>query len=217
MLGRVQQIDQLYILDTLAESRIYCSTVAKDQLTVIKDRSINKNPPVWEQNWGSSVKIFTLNISSLRDKMIDLKADPLLQMADLAIFVETHLEPERTTEDLQLDGFQLHANSVGKGKGVAVYIKEGRFRVDGQYKDRDLQITKVSSSNLTAIGVYRSQGDKSLAQLLPVFIPKELTANCIVSGDLNLCPRKEPNHPVFIKLRELGFRYKIDKCWLRIY
>lgn len=206
MLGRIQRIEQLYILNKLPENKIYCDTKAKDQLDELKKRSINNNPPLWEQTLNNAIKIFTLNIASLRGKIYDLQSDPILKFANLAILTETHLYSNQPTEDLQVDGFQLHTNSEGKGKGVAVYFKKDMFTLEYEYAQSDLQITTLSSSELTVIAVYRSLGNNNLVELLPEIIKRNINENCIISGDLNLCPRREPNHPFFIMMRDLGFR-----------
>ena len=45
MMGLVQRLVQLFLIGSLAEAKIYAIEGAKDQLEVLKSRSLNRNPP----------------------------------------------------------------------------------------------------------------------------------------------------------------------------
>ena len=126
MLGRVQKKDQLFIIGELPENKITTDKEAKKQLAIMKAKSVNVNPPVWEKKYGQSLRICFLNIHSIRDKIDDIRADPILSYSDLIIFAETWLEKESQDDDpfLQLNKYKLFLNCFGKGKGLAVYYKE---------------------------------------------------------------------------------------------
>ena len=85
MLGRVQERSQLYLIGSLSETKIRMDQEAKKQLEILKAKSLNNNPTVWEKDLKDSRKVFSLNIHSLRDKMEDIKADPILKIADMVI------------------------------------------------------------------------------------------------------------------------------------
>jgi ATP-dependent exoDNAse (exonuclease V) alpha subunit len=129
MLGRVQERSQLFIIDSLPVHKITTDKDALDQLGILKAKSINSNPPVWEKSYDRSSKVCTLNISSLRDKIEDVKGDQILTDGDAIVLSESWLDPESSEEDpsLQLHGYKLHLNSYGRGKGLAVYYKENKF------------------------------------------------------------------------------------------
>ena len=226
MMGRVQQLEQLFLIGSLAEAKIYADKGAKDQLEVLKARSLNRNPPVWEKLYGQCAKVYCHNVCSLRDKMDDLRLDPVLRGADVIILLETWLDPEVSTSDqsLQMDNFQLHLNSIGRGKGVAVYLKNERFIQTQTVSSADLQISVLESADLTVVTLYRSQADRSLAEQLAEVIPPE--GRCLVIGDFNICSRTNSNQEVFTNLVGRGFILmvseathlgggRIDQAWFR--
>jgi hypothetical protein len=213
MLGRVQQRNQLYIIGSLAENKITTDKEALSQLAILKAKSINRNPPVWEKSFENSCKILYHNIHSLKDKMEDIKVDLLLPFADLIIFGETWLETDEDEEEkeedpviitalrqnnsktptvslsafcqnnsspLHLNGYKLHLNSIGRGKGLALYFKENKFAVKQDSTNDDLQLTILESENLCVVGLYRSNDDKSLTQQLKELIPA--VGACLIMG-----------------------------------
>ena len=92
MLGRVQERSQLYLIGSLSETKIRMDQEAKKQLDILKAKSLNNNPTVWEKDLKDSRKVFSLNIHSLRDKTEDNKEDPILKIADMVILSETWLQ-----------------------------------------------------------------------------------------------------------------------------
>ena len=99
MLGRVQERSQLYLIGSLSETKIRMDQEAKKQLEILKAKSLNSNPTVWEKDLKDSRKVFSLNIHSLRDKMEDIKADPILKIADMVILSETWLQTNTSPDD----------------------------------------------------------------------------------------------------------------------
>ena len=106
----------MYLIKSLPEHKIITDTEAKQQLEVLRAKSINKNPPVWEKEYSQGVKIFFHNIHSLRDKIDDVRNDLLLPFADMAIFSETWLDPEINKEDLSLHLEKTCLISTAKGE-----------------------------------------------------------------------------------------------------
>ena len=49
MLGRVERLCQLFIIETLPRSKIYCDKLALEELTRMKQRSLNENSEPWEK------------------------------------------------------------------------------------------------------------------------------------------------------------------------
>ena len=147
MLGRIQELNQLYIVGSLPDNKITTDKEALSQLAVLKAKSLNMNPPVWEKAFNQSCKILYHNIHSLKDKIQDIRADLLLPFSDLIILGETWLETDEDNEDslsalcqnlnkdnningstLYLNDYELHLNGHGKGKGLATYFKEKSFQ-----------------------------------------------------------------------------------------
>ena len=56
MLGRIQELNQLYIIGNLPEKKITVDKEALNQLAILKAKSINRNPPVWEKTFHQSYK-----------------------------------------------------------------------------------------------------------------------------------------------------------------
>ena len=225
MLGRVQRQDQLSIIDSLPENKIYPDKSALEQLSLMKERSINRNPPIWERSIRG-IRVYFHNIQSLGDKFEDIKADVILSYADMIIFAETWLDQtiEETDDNLQLQNYKLHLNSNGRGKGLAVYYKECTVLPTEVRKDIYHQISKFEGEELTVLCVYRSYGDMSLASDLKELIP--LSGPCLVIGDFNLCSKQQVNHQVFEALKVLNFKLltvtpthlkggHIDQAWFR--
>ena len=171
-----------------------------------------------------SYKIMYHNIHSLMDKIEDVGADTLLTFADVMIFGETWLAKNASSEELpalrhilqndhslnedssflQIKGYELHLNSIGRGSGLAAYFKKEKFVVQQDISDEDLQLTVIESEDFCIIGLYRSSGDIKLSQYLKEVIPS--SGNCIIIGDFNICVQKFSNHEAFQTLRTLGFK-----------
>ena len=225
MLGRVQNQNQISIIDELPEQNIYPDKEALDQLSLMKRKSMNKNPTIWERT-TENIKVYFHNIQSLRDKMEDIKADTIISYADIIIFAETWLTQETCESDdsLKLENYKLHLNSVGKGKGLAVYYNERTSSVISQSTEPLHQISKLDAKDCTVICVYRSHGDMSLAVKLKELIPA--SGPCLIIGDFNLCIGRQEKHEVFQTLRTHHFQLlnigpthfkggQIDQVWKR--
>ena len=211
MLGRVENQEQLFIIDSLPDNKIYCDPAAKEQLEVMRGRSENNNPPVWQRSTAEGLRIAYLNICSLRPKMDDLKVDPILAFADIIFLGETWLEEGTnvTAGDLQLEGYNLHTINVGRGKGLAAYYKRGKATLARDIIQEDLQISVLSSANTTIIGVYRSRNNVNLPEILQEIIPKD--SDCVVMGDFNICYHSTPNDPGIQTLKTNGFQELISR------
>ena len=141
------------------------------------------------------LKVCSLNVSSLRRRIEDVKNDPVLLQSDILCLQEIWLEPGEEKESLyQLEGFTGHFTCVGAGKGIAVYVKDGK--VNGTYHGFEqplCQLGKVSLKNLDIINMYRSSGEpfNRVAHHLKEIIDFEKTT--LVIGDLNYCAAKDSN------------------------
>jgi hypothetical protein len=181
----------------------------------------------------------------LKDNIEDVKADKLLTFSNIMIFGETWLETSESSNytlsalcqtsdfdtnlnndasSLYLQGYELHLNSVGRGRGIAAYFQNETFNVKQAISREDLQLTVLESEDLCVIGLYRSNTDTTLSHYLKDIIPS--TGDCIVIGDFNICTKRLPNHEAFETLNALGFQLvtteathidggHLDQIWLR--
>ena len=74
--------------------------------------------------------ICSFNTSSLRKHVVDIRTDHVLMQSDILFVLETWLEAnegqDRTGQDrYQLEGYRVIFTSVGRGKGIANYVKDG--------------------------------------------------------------------------------------------
>ena len=111
MLSRVQTISQLFVIDSLPEQKFYASQKALSELERLEKVSVNKNPPLWEQEHQWSFKIVTLNIHSLSDKIEDLRHDKIMLMSNMICLTETWLRSDIAKESFNLPGCRI-INSI---------------------------------------------------------------------------------------------------------
>ena len=156
MLNRVQTLSQLFIIESLPDNKFYASPKALAELERLEQVSINKNPPKWEQVHDWSLKLVTLNIHSLSDKIEDLRHDKVMLMSDMICLTETWLGSDTGGQGLHLEGFDLDANSTGDGKGVVTYSKSVKISDPVIIKKPKVQILKVNTKKVDVVSIYRS-------------------------------------------------------------
>ena len=100
------------------------------------------------------LKIASLNCMNLSNTYEDIVNDETLMESSIITLSETWLSDGM---ELNLTGYISHFNSVGPGKGIAVYIKDKKFKVTIDIKEEKMQITKLESNDLHLITVYRSE------------------------------------------------------------
>ena len=108
-------------------------------------------------------------------------------------------------ENIQLAGYTLHLNSVGYGRGLATYYKQEKFKHCDDVKQKFFQLTKLISSDIDIISIYRSK--ECSEQELIIQIKKLIEGDkpTIVCGDLNLCSIDENANAVTKALEAIGF------------
>ena len=65
MLSRVEEFEQIYVLETLPAEKIRASPKALAELEQMNTRSINQNPIPWKQQKEDSINIASLNCMNL--------------------------------------------------------------------------------------------------------------------------------------------------------
>ena len=145
------------------------------------------------------------NIYSLKKHFGDMKASSKIIKSEVICLQETWIEPEQgTTNYLQIDGFNAHFASVGRGKGIATYFREG-FTVEKVILKPTYQMTKITSEYKEIINVYRSANapNNFLDDLLSLINEEKIT---YIIGDFNICYKSEKNHGVVKSLEDMRFR-----------
>ena len=183
MLSRVEEFEQMYILDKLPQENIRASKKALEQLQKMNERSMNQNPIPWNQKDENHIKIATLNCMNLVHNHKDIVCDKTLQKSSIIALSETWLEKGA---ELQIDGYRAYFNSIGAGKGLAIYVKDKSFKPTLTVNQEKLQITKVESQSMDFIALYRSvQGNSTeLLEYIKNMINKDKAT--IISGDFNI-------------------------------
>ena len=202
MLSRVEDLEQVFILDCIKEEKLRPSAKALAELAAMNERSINQNPIPWKQKKGNSLKIASLNCMNLRNNFEDILCDETILESTLVAFSETWLTKG---ENLPIDGYDAHFNSIGPGKGIAIYYKKDIFKHVIDIEKEKMQLTKMESLEMTVIAVYRSEQGNSvelLQHIIELIPPRGKT---IICGDFNICYLSKRNNRITKYLKENGF------------
>lgn len=159
-LSRVQNQNQVYIYEKFDGKKITASEPGMKELKRLQKISKNNNPSPWEQDGQALIKIAAFNCRGMvADKRFQLciESDDKLWEGNLVHLSEISLNKEMDTGRRQKDGFDSHFCIVGKGKGIATYVKNQFVHVEDIVEDT-LQITKFSSEEVDSISCYRSEG-----------------------------------------------------------
>ena len=204
MLSRVQQLEQVFILQRLDESKIRTSNIGLTELLRLKSMSINENPTAWHGSNRNSVKVASLNCAGLKSHSVDILADKKLLYADIIHLVETSLD---TTDHgfLTIPGYKSHFINVGNGKGIATFYKDELFNHQEDYVETNMQITKFSSKELDVINVYRSSNGHSVELLNHLQDMMTEGKSLLITGDFNICFNTISNNRMSKGLKKIGF------------
>ena len=198
MLSRVCSIDQLHIINTLDAEKIRVNDKVMREAKRMAKISVNLNPCDWMNPKTVGLKVCSFNTSSLRKHVEDIRTDPVLMQSDILFVLETWLEADegqdRAGQDrYQLEGYRVIFTSVGRGKGIATYVKDG---VDfnsvtslglANIQTVKLEACKVTKKRLDIIAMYRSQEESvesATSRLKDLINPKRDT---LIVGDFNFC------------------------------
>ena len=149
-----------------------------------------------------TVKISTLNISSLKKHFTDLKQDDYIQRSDIICVNETWLseDPEEAMEYFK--GFFINE----KSKGTAVYSKKIPLNVQTSVTE-NASIIAVEYTAFHLISVYRYSENSNIRgftdQVLNCF---NLSKIVIILGDINIDLKKDPMNIFTKSLTTMGFK-----------
>ena len=199
MFSRVQEMDQLFILGSLPEQKIFPSPDALEELERMNAIAINNSLQT------RNPLISSTNILSLRAHFDDMKHSTTVPKSDVICFQETWIEPnQENLSNFKMDGFNCHFVSLGRGKGLATYYKEN-YKFQDEVKNPMYQIAKIGSKEVDIINVYRSSNAPAMfIDDLKSLISQERETHIL--GDFNFCYKSERNNKIAKVLDELGFR-----------
>ena len=206
MASRVQELDQLYILEEMPQDKIYANQTALTEIERLIKVSMNNNPTKWLNKDEKLIKISFLNCRSMKNKFHNIMTDQSLLQSDIIILSETWLEEDDDVNHYNLPGYDENLNKRGRGKGMASYIKGTKFKHEVNINHDGFSLSKLTSDDLDIIGVYRSQNGNvvELVQEMENLLNIEKTT--LIGGDLNLCVMKHPKNYVTASLEEIGFQ-----------
>ena len=153
MLSRVQCLHQLYILESLPESKMNPFPEAVEELERLKSLDISEHLVTNHDH----LKIMSLNTRSLTAHFKDILSDQNIMSLDIICLQETWLHQfENETENFAIEGKKVQFNNRGKGKGIATFYPPN-FELQMHISEDGFQITSISSSKLNIINIYRSK------------------------------------------------------------
>ena len=194
MLSRVCTLNQIIILNDFDPKKMYPSKKALNELERLNQISQNNNPTAWEREDKRALKITSLNCRSLKKHLEDIKVDDSLIKSDIICLSETWLENDDDTEDLKIPHYEVHLNSKGKGKGIAIYFKKEIFKHVSDIKEDHMQLTKLTSPDLDIIALYRSQRGNSNDLNAHIDLLKTEGKPVLITGDFNFCYLENANN-----------------------
>ena len=158
----------------------------------MEEISVNMNPTSWNNTAVEGTRISSLNVRSLRMHIEDVRKDNTLLQSDVIALQETWLEENDHENQYQLKQYKLHCNSQGRGKGLAIYMKENFEHVQ-DIRTPTIQISKIASNKMDIIVVYRSQEEKFISMRRHIQSLVNLEKTTLIIGDFNYCSLNNKN------------------------
>ena len=138
MLSRVQQLEQVFILGVLEESKIRTSKIALQELHRMRLISANRNPSPWQKDQENVMKIVSLNCAGLAPHFIDIMSDEHMMKADVIHLIETSLA-EQNDEQYQIQDFHFHSLT----RELKLKLKEINLATYLQMLNKLIELRKV--------------------------------------------------------------------------
>ena len=206
MFSRVQELNQLYIINEFNPHKIYPSSKALKELERMDLISMNNNPSPWYKEEDNTIKVVTLNCAGIRHHFPDIECDNRLKKAHLISLLETSLLSNDNEEDFPLTGYSKHFIKIGLGKGVGNYYDETKFTNEQDIRFEKLQASKFTHDEIDVICLYRSQITNSINLLEELAKLVNVQRPTLIMGDFNTCYRENHNNKLIQGLLNLGFK-----------
>ena len=192
----------------MPEEKIRTSKKALAELEEMNNRSVNTNPIPWKQIKDTSLKIASLNCMNLSNNYEHIICDNTLMESSILTLCETWLD---NTTYLKIDGYRAHFNSVGPGKGIAVYLKNNTFTPTVNINEKKMQLTKLESENLDIIIVYRSEQGNTTELLSHIITMLREETATVICGDFNICYKTNKTNKISKFLETNGFKQHVQE------
>ena len=209
MLSRVQEIDQVYLIDDFDPNKIYPSVKALKELERMNSVSLNKNPSPWNNPNTSATKIMFMNCAGLEAHYEDIKIDYKIRHADLISLLEISLPNESEDKAYELSGYSESFIKRGPGKGIVGFYKNDKFSKTDMISTDKYQVIKFQHNMMDIISLYRSQIGNSTLLMEDLHKLIDLNRITLVIGDLNACYRENFSNKVIQGLKKIGFAQMI--------
>ena len=210
MLSRVESLDQLYILGSLPENKLYASRKALEELEYMNERSINRNPIPWDKETEGVIKLSSMNCMNLQNTHKDIMRDYTLMKSDILMLQETWLL-QQDSKKYEIPGYNIHFNNAGPGKGIAVYYKKEKFKHVTDITQDQMQLTKFRSSEIDIITIYRSDKGNSVELLNCIQSLITNGRHTAICGDLNICYKSNRNNRITKYLEATSYKQVVQR------
>ena len=212
MASRVQELDQLYILEDLPKEKFYANQTALTEIERLVKVSLNNNPTKWMgTDEQVMVRVSFLNTRSIKNKFQNILTDISLMMSDVIMLTETWLDDNDDANNYKLQGYEMDLNKIGRGKGMATYFRGKTFKHERNINGDGFSLSKVTSEDLNIIGVYRSQNGSVVEIIKELQKILDMGKITLIGGDFNLCVLKHPKNHITASLEELGFNQLVTE------
>ena len=211
MFSRVQEMNQLYIIDEFDPNKIYPSAKALKELERMNRVAINNNLSPWQKEKSDTVKIMTFNCAGIKPHYQDIKCDSKLKKADMINLLETSLLSGDHDEDFPLMDYSQDFINIGMGKGIGTYFDSKKFVKDQDIQTEKFQANKFRHNDIDLICLYRSQIGNSNTFLQDLTKLIDIRRPTIIMGDFNSCYRENINNRLVQGLLNLGFKQLIHE------
>jgi hypothetical protein len=114
-------------------------------------------------------------------------------------------------DKFKLENYETHLNSSGRGKGLAIFQKQG-YKQIRDHNEENMNITMIELEDLDIITVYRSTGGNlgRLVNKLEDII--NISKSTLVIGDMNICNKKMPTNELRKFLEDKTFKQVMNKA-----
>ena len=219
-LSRVQNIEQLFLL-SLDTSKIWASKEALEELEKMELMALNSAENLLNDNWNVdrsyALKITSLNIGHLPNRLMDLQNDSTILKSHIICLQETFSQ-SRTLP--LLPGYVCQMSQEidqGRGRGLVTFIKEelmDNFIETTARNEKFAQYQKSSFNHYDVISVYKTHDCKTVQDIQNfVSVLQELIIKgktTIICGDFNFDYWKEKNNSVRAFMENQGFKQLVD-------
>ena len=132
--------------------------------------------------------------------------------SDIICLQETWLEDNAISEDISIPNYDLHLNSQGKGKGIAIYFKNDILKHEQDINDENMQLSKFNSTTIDIVVLYRSQNGNQKDLIKNLESMKTRDKPQLIIGDFNFCFQESSLNSTLKYLKDNDFSQLIEEA-----